>query len=120
MRLRKHGALLKARVCFAGVERVGADSATDPSAAVVEDTDTGEGAELVPAGCLAAAAIRAANSLESRFFFMYGLGSDWAMMREHNTAITQHCNAMQLRMHSIVAFCRHGVAIVQRQDTSTS
>jgi hypothetical protein len=27
---------------------------------------------LVPAGCLAAAAIRAANSLESRFFFIRG------------------------------------------------
>ena len=55
---------------FFALERVGVDSATDPSFAGVEDTNTGAGAELIPAGCLAAAAIRAANSLESRFFFM--------------------------------------------------
>jgi hypothetical protein len=46
----------------------------------VEDTNTGAGtgtgaaagavAELLPAGLLAAAAMRAANSLESRFFFI--------------------------------------------------
>lgn len=76
---------------FFDLERVGADSATDSLAAGIEDTNTGTGVELVPAGCLAAAAIRAANSLESRFFFMYGLGSDCAMVRNHNTAITQHC-----------------------------
>src|ERR1700733_5964804 len=57
-------------VVFFALVRLGVDSATDPLAAGVEDTNTGAGAELVPAGCLAAAAIRAANSLESRFFFM--------------------------------------------------
>jgi hypothetical protein len=55
---------------FFALERVGVDSVTAPLAAGVKDTNTGAGAELVPAGCLAAAAIRAANSLESRFFFM--------------------------------------------------
>jgi hypothetical protein len=36
---------------FFALERVGIDSATDPLAAGVEDTNAGAGAELVPAGC---------------------------------------------------------------------
>jgi hypothetical protein len=51
------------------LECVGADSGTDCLSGV-GDTNTGVGAELVPAGCLAAAAILAAKSLESRFFFI--------------------------------------------------
>jgi hypothetical protein len=55
---------------FFGVECAGADSATGSMAGGVEDTNTGAGAELAPAGWRAAAAIRAARSAESRFFFM--------------------------------------------------
>jgi hypothetical protein len=55
---------------FFAFERGGADSVTGSLAAGIEDTNTGAGAELAPAGWLAAAAIRAAKSLELRFFFM--------------------------------------------------
>ncbi len=69
---------------FLALDRAGAGaeagSATDALMAGVEDTNTGAGtgtgaaagavAELLPAGLLAAAAMRAANSLESRFFFI--------------------------------------------------
>ena len=60
-------------LAFLGFERAGA--ATGTLASGVDDTNTGAGtaaagADLVPAGWLAAAAIRAANSLESRFFFI--------------------------------------------------
>src|SRR5580658_9903449 len=62
---------------FFGFGRAGGGSA-GASAAGVEATNTGTSAdagfcavaELLPAGWLAAAAILAANSLESRFFFM--------------------------------------------------
>jgi fructose-1,6-bisphosphatase/sedoheptulose 1,7-bisphosphatase-like protein len=61
---------------FLAFERVTTGAATGSLVAGVEDTNTGAsagaGAELLPAGWLAAAAIRAANSLESRFFFMLG------------------------------------------------
>jgi len=53
-----------------GFGRAGSDSASGSLVAGAGDTNIGAGAELVPAGCLAAAAIRAAKSLESRFFFM--------------------------------------------------
>jgi hypothetical protein len=76
------------------------------------DISTGAGTDPVPAGCLAAAAIRAANSLESRFFFIWGLHCDCAMLWNHNTAITRHCNSALLRMHGITPFCRRDVAIV--------
>jgi hypothetical protein len=55
---------------FFGFGRAGTNSAAGSLVAGAGDTNTGAGAELVPAGCLAAAAIRAAKSLESRFFFM--------------------------------------------------
>jgi hypothetical protein len=77
-----------------------------------EDTSTGAGTDPAPAGCLAAAEIRAANSLESRFFFIWGLHCDCAMVWNHNTAIARHCNSAPLRMYSITPFCRRGVAIV--------
>ena len=62
---------------FFGFGRADVGSADDLVAGV-EATNTGAGAdagfcagaELLPAGWLAAAAIRAARSLESRFFFM--------------------------------------------------
>jgi hypothetical protein len=73
---------------FLAFERAGTgaarEAATGALAAGVEDTSTGAdtgatagastgaGAELLPAGWLAAAATRAAKSLESRFFFIRG------------------------------------------------
>jgi hypothetical protein len=55
---------------FFGLEREGVDSVADSLVVGAGDTNTGAGAALAPAGLLAAAAIRAAKSLESRFFFM--------------------------------------------------
>ena len=55
--------------CFV---RIGAASSlTGGLAAGAADTNTAAGTAPVPAGCLAAAAIRAAKSLESRFFFIW-------------------------------------------------
>jgi hypothetical protein len=101
------------RLAFFGCEGAAA-SATDGLAGGCGETKVGAGKELLPAGWLAAAAIRAANSLESLFFFIleaYGL--DGAIARHHSTAIAQHCNTMQSRMRGITAFCRHTVAIVR-------
>ena len=69
------GTVSSSGLAFLGFERAGAPTGTLASG--VDDTNTGAGtvaagADLVPAGCLAAAAIRAANSLESRFFFIRG------------------------------------------------
>ncbi len=55
---------------FFGWGDAGADSATGSLVAGFGDTNAGAGTEVVPAGCLAAAAIRAAKLLESGFFFM--------------------------------------------------
>jgi hypothetical protein len=69
-------------LAFFGFARAGSGAAAGGAggvfAAGVEDTNTGAGAaagaglgaEPLPAGWLAAAAMRAAKSLESRFFFM--------------------------------------------------
>jgi hypothetical protein len=69
---------------FFGFRRGGAGAAAGAADGVfvaeVEDTNTGAGAaaggglgtEPLPAGWLAAAAMRAAKSLESRFFFITG------------------------------------------------
>lgn len=59
---------------FCALERVGVDEAAGILAVGVEATKTGAsaGVEFAPAGWLAAAAMRAANSLESRFFFIRG------------------------------------------------
>jgi hypothetical protein len=51
----------------------GFDGETGGVAAGSDETNVGGDRELRPAGWLAAAAIRAANSLESRFFFIGGL-----------------------------------------------
>ena len=65
-----------AGLVFFAFDGVGAGAAAGALAAGVEATSTGAGAstglgaEPLPAGWLAAAAIRAAKSLESRFFFM--------------------------------------------------
>jgi hypothetical protein len=80
---------------FFGFERSGADAVTGVLALGAGETNTGAGTEPVPAGWLAAAAIRAANSLESRFFFMQEPCGDGAIVRHHNTAIAQHCNTVQ-------------------------
>jgi hypothetical protein len=55
---------------FFALERAGAGAAAGVLATGAGDTNTGAGTEPVPAGWLAAAEIRAANSLESRFFFI--------------------------------------------------
>jgi hypothetical protein len=60
---------------FFGFERSGAGAVTGVLIVAAGDTNTGAGTEPVPAGWLAAAAIRAANSLESRFFFIWEPGA---------------------------------------------
>ena len=55
---------------FLGFERSGADAVAGILAFGAGEINTGAGTDPVPAGWLAAAAIRAANSLESRFFFI--------------------------------------------------
>jgi hypothetical protein len=57
---------------FFGCESEGANSEAGSFDGGVDDTNTGAGAELAPAGWRAASAIRAAKSLELRFFFMRG------------------------------------------------
>ena len=58
------------RLAFLGFDGAASDSGTGIAAAGCGETNIGAGKELRPAGWLAAAAIRAANSLESLFFFM--------------------------------------------------
>ena len=104
-------------LAFFGFGRAGAGAAACAADGVfavgVEDTNTGAGAaagagaEPLPAGWLAAAAMRAAKSLESRFFFMSEtLPDDGVMLRRHNTVTAQHCNTAQLRVRGVIAFCR--------------
>jgi hypothetical protein len=65
-------------LAFFGFGRAGAGATGGALARGVGDTNTGAaaaagaGAEPLPAGWLAAAAMRAAKSLESRFFFIQG------------------------------------------------
>jgi hypothetical protein len=61
------------------------------------------GAELLPAGWLAAAAILAANSLESRFFFI--LGTFAVMVRWSGITIPQ--------LRNIATPCSHECAASQ-------
>jgi hypothetical protein len=61
------------RLIFLGFDGAASDAGTGCTAAGCGETNVGAGKELRPAGWLAAAAIRAANSLESRFFFIWGL-----------------------------------------------
>jgi hypothetical protein len=102
-------------LAFFGFARTGAGAAGGALATGAGETKTGAGtaagagagAESLPAGWLAAAAMRAAKSLESRFFFMTEtLPDDGVMVRHHNTATAQHCNTAQSRACGIAAFCR--------------
>jgi hypothetical protein len=92
---------------FLAFERAGAAAATGSLAAGVEDAntgaDTGAGAELRPAGWLAAAEIRAAKSLESRFFFM--LMTLGVMVRL--------CGITIPRLHNIATPCSHECAALR-------
>ena len=68
---------------------------------------TGAGAELLPAGWLAAAAMRAASSLESRFFFMER--PFWVMVRWCGITIPRLRNIATPRSHECAA-SRHFAA----------
>jgi len=65
------------RVAFFGFDGAASDTEIGDTAAGCGEINVGAGKELRPAGWLAAAAIRAAKSLESRFFFMWCLRIEW-------------------------------------------
>jgi hypothetical protein len=120
-----------AGLVFFALGRAGSDAATGAWAEGAKDINTGAGAaaraglgaERLPAGWLAAAAIRAANSLESRFFFMtktFAVMLRWhgitiprlrniATPGSHKCATSQHFAAQALQLCD--------TAIVQRRDS---
>jgi hypothetical protein len=59
------------RLAFFGFNDAASAAGIGDAAAGCGETNVGVGKELRPAGWLAAAAIRAAKSLESLFFFMW-------------------------------------------------
>src|SRR5271168_2481789 len=61
------------RLVFFGFDGAASVTGTGVATAGCGETNVGAGKELRPAGWLAAAAIRAANSLESLFFFIWVL-----------------------------------------------
>jgi len=98
---------------FFAFGRVGAAGITCDLVGGAVDAKTGAGMEPVPAGWLAAAEMRAAKSLESRFFFIIRPMFGCAMVRRHDTVIAQHCNTTHSRMCGVTALCRRSVAILR-------
>src|ERR1700733_1037885 len=109
-------------LAFLAFERAGAGAATGALAGGVEDTKTGadagattgSGAEVLPAGWLAAAAIRAANSLESRFFFMQGPVRQWC-----DGAASQYRDCATLQLHAVTSARHHSILPSQRCNSTT-
>jgi hypothetical protein len=89
---------------FLDFDRSGAATCTLVSG--VEDTNTGaaaEGTDLAPTGWLAAAASRAAKSLDSLFFFIRA-----------PFVVAGWCGVTIARLHNVATLSRHGCAALQR------
>lgn len=101
-------------VVFFGFEFADASAVTGVSIGSAGDTKNGAGTEPVPAGWLAAAAIRAARSLESRFFFISG-----RMLRLRDATASQYPECATLQYRAVMRARYHSTLPSQRCKSTT-
>jgi hypothetical protein len=111
-------------LAFLAFERLGVGAtsgvAAGALASAVEDTNTGAligadaGAALLPAGWLAAAAMRAAKSLESRFFFIRGPLLWW-----RDGVASQYRDFTILQLHAVASARHHSILPLERCNSTT-